>query len=69
MLRLNEDQRNDAIGRLKTGESRLAVAKVFNVVPDTIAILWNRYQLHTATSDLPTSGIPCVTTQTQNCYI
>ncbi|XP_067664519.1 uncharacterized protein [Haliotis asinina] len=69
MPRLNEAQRNDAIGRLEAGETRSDVAMFFNVPPSTISRLWERYQQHGSTRDLPRSGRPRVTTAAQDRYI
>lgn len=44
MPRLNEAQRNNAIGRLEAGESQTAVARVFNVNQSTISHLRNRFR-------------------------
>lgn len=43
MPRLNEAQRNNAIGRLEAGESQTAVATTFNVSQSTISRLWDRF--------------------------
>lgn len=69
MPRLSEPQRNNAIGRLDAGESRTAVARAFHVSPSTISRLWDRYQQHGSTRDLPRSGRPRVTTPGQDRYI
>jgi len=69
MPRLNEAQRNNAIGRLKAGESHTAVARIFNVTQSTISRLWDRYQVNGSTRDLARSGRPRVTTAAQDRYI
>lgn len=69
MPRLNEAQRNNAIGRLQCGVSFSAVARNFNVAPSTITRLWYRYQRQGSTRDLPRSGRPRVTTRAQDRYI
>lgn len=69
MPRLNEAQRNNAIGRLEAGESQTAVATTFNVSQSTISRLWDRYLQHRSTRDLPRSGRPRVTTAAQDRYI
>lgn len=69
MPRLNEAQRNNAIGRLEAGESQAAVATILNVSQSTISRLWDKYRQHGATRDLPRSGRPRVTTPAQDRYI
>ncbi|XP_067682694.1 uncharacterized protein [Haliotis asinina] len=69
MPRLNEAQRNKAIGRVEAGETRSDVAMFFNVSPSTISRLWARYQQHGSTRDLPITGRPRVTTATLHRYI
>lgn len=69
MPRLNEAQRNNAIGRLEAGKSQTAVARVFNVNQSTISHLRNRFRQHGSTRDLPRSGRPRVTTASQDRYI
>ena len=66
MPRLNEAQRNNAIGRLQAGEARSAVARAFNVSPSTITRLWDRYQQNGSTRDRPRTGRPRVTTTVQD---
>jgi transposase len=68
MPRLNEAQCNNAIGRLEAGESKTAVARIFNMFQSTISRLWDRYQKNGLTRDLPKSGRPKVTTA-QDRYI
>ena len=69
MQRLNEAERNNTIGRLEAGESQTAVARTFNVFQRTISRLWDRYQQHGSSRDLPRSGRPRVTTAAQDRYI
>ncbi|CAM1314377.1 Uncharacterised protein r2_g2496 [Pycnogonum litorale] len=69
MPRLNNAQRNNAIGRLEAGMSRSEVARFFHVSPSTISRLWTRYQQQETTRDLPRSGRPCATTTAQDRYI
>lgn len=46
MQRLNEAQRNSAIGRLEAGKFQTVIARVFNVNLSTISNLWNRFRQH-----------------------
>ncbi|XP_041346984.1 uncharacterized protein LOC121366707 [Gigantopelta aegis] len=69
MLRLNEAQRNNAVGQLEAGESQSEVARLFNVYPSTISRLWICYQAHRSTRYLRRSGRPRVTTPAQDRYI
>ncbi|CAM1310423.1 Uncharacterised protein r2_g2073 [Pycnogonum litorale] len=69
MPRLNNAQRNNAIGRLEAGMSRSEVTRFFHVSPSTISRLWTRYQQPETTRDLPRSGRPRSTTTAQDRYI
>lgn len=69
MPRLNEENRNRAIGRLEAGESQSSVARRLNVRQSTISRLWHRYTQHNSTRDRPRSGRPRVTTPAQDRYI
>ena len=69
MPRLNEENRNRAIGRLEAGESQSSVARRLNVRQSTISRLWHRYTQHNSTRDCPRSGRPRVTTPAQDRYI
>ncbi|CAM1319485.1 Uncharacterised protein r2_g2783 [Pycnogonum litorale] len=69
MPRLNNAQRNNAIGRLEAGMSRSEVARFFHVSPSTISRLWTRYQQQETTRDFPRSGRPRATTTAQDRYI
>ena len=66
MSRLNEDQRNNAIGRLQAGETQIHVSRVLNVSQSNISRLWDRYQQQGSTHDRPRSGRPRVTTPAQD---
>ena len=69
MPRLNEDQRNNAIGRLQAGETQTHVSRVLNVFQSNISRLWDRYQQQGSTHDGPRSGRPRVTTPAQDRHI
>lgn len=69
MPRLNEDQRNNAIGRLQAGETQTHVSSVLNVSQSNISRLWDRYQQQGSTHDRPRSGRPRVTTPAQDRHI
>jgi transposase len=69
MPRLNEDQQNNAIGRLQAGETQTHVYRVLNVSQSNISRLWDRYQQQGSTHDRPRSGPPRVTTPAQNRHI
>jgi hypothetical protein len=42
ILRLNEAQRNNAIGRLEAGEFKTALARITNVSKSITSRIWNR---------------------------
>ena len=65
MPRLNEDKRNNAIGRLHAGETQTHVSRVLNVSQSNISRLWDRYQQQ----DRPRSGRPTVTTPAKDRHI
>ena len=69
MPRLNEDQRNNAIGRLQAGETQTHVSRVLNVSQSNISRLWDRYQQQGSTHDRRRSGRPRVTTPAQDRHI
>jgi transposase len=69
MQRLNEDQRNNTIGRLQTGETQTHVSRVLNVSQSNISRLWDRYQQQGSTHDRPRSGRPRVTTSAQERHL
>jgi transposase len=69
MPRLNEGQRNNAIGRLQTGETQTHISRVLNVSQSNISRLWDRYQQQGSTHDRPQSGRPRVTTPAQDRHI
>jgi DNA-directed RNA polymerase specialized sigma subunit len=53
MPRLNEDQRNNTIGRLQAGETQTHASSVLNVSQSNISRLWYRYQQQGSTHDRP----------------
>ncbi len=66
MPRLNNADRNQAIGMLDAGNSQLRVARRFHVHPSTINRLLNRYQTTGTVNDRRRSGTPRVTTDRQD---
>ena len=53
MPRLNENQGNNAIGRVQAGETQTHVSRVLNVSQSNISCLWDRYQQQGSTHDRP----------------
>ena len=67
MPRLNENQRNNAIGQLQAQvKPRHMYFRVLNVSQSNISCLWDRYQQQGSTHDRPRSGRPRVTTPAQD---
>ena len=62
MPRLCKDQRDEAVGMLRAGMTKVAVANHFNVSRMTIHRLEVRLQATGTTSDRPRSGRPRETT-------
>ena len=69
MPRLNENDRNRAIGRLQAGQTQAAVARLLNVHKSTISRLWQRFRRFASTKDRPRSGRPRATTPAQDRFI
>ena len=69
MPRLNEDQRNNTIGRLQAGETKTHVSRVLNVSQSNISRLWDRYQQQGSIHDCLRSERPRVTTPAQDRHI
>ena len=69
MPRLNESQRNQAVGMIRAGVSQNEVSRRFGVHRNTISALWRRYQQSGNTRDRRRSGRPRVTSLRQDTYI
>ena len=69
MPRLNEAQRNQAVGMVRAGVSQNEVRRQFGVHRNTISALWRRYQQSGNTRDRRRSGRPRVTSLRQDIYI
>ena len=69
MPRLNEAQRNQAVGMIRAGVSQNEVSRRFGVHRNTISTLWRRYQQSGNTRDRRRSGRPRVTSLRQDTYI
>ena len=69
MPRLNEAQRNQAVGMIRASVSQNEVSRRFGVQRNTISALWRRYQQSGNTRDRRRSGRPCVTSLRQDTYI
>ncbi|XP_071099041.1 uncharacterized protein [Haliotis cracherodii] len=69
MPRLKEAKHNNAISRLQTAVSSMAVSRFVHVTPSPITKYWNRCQTHGSTRDLPRSGRPRITTRAQERFI
>ena len=62
MPRLNNDERNQAIGMLNVGMSATVVSRHFGCTRKTIERLWRRFPVAGNVADRPRSGRPRVTT-------
>lgn len=69
MPRLNNDQRNQAIGMLNAGSSVADVCRLFNCTRAAINRLRRRFQVRGNVHDRPRSGRPRVTTAADDHYI
>lgn len=69
MPRLNENQRNRAVGMLQAGMAQNTVARHFGVHRNTIQSLWRRFQQSGNTQDRPRSGRLRVTSRQQDNHI
>ncbi|GFO02071.1 transposable element tcb2 transposase [Plakobranchus ocellatus] len=69
MPRLNEDQRNRAIGQLETGVSISEVARRFQMQRRIICNIWQRFQQRGVTTDLPRSARSRITTHAEDRFI
>ena len=68
MPRLNEAQRNQAVGMIRADVSQNEVNRRFGVHRNTISALWRRYQQSGNTRDRRRSGRPRVTSLRQDTY-
>ena len=69
MPRLNNDERNQAIGMLNAGMSTTVVSRHFGCTRNTIERLRKRFRVTGHVADRPRSGRPRVTTAGDDRYI
>lgn len=69
MVRLTQNQRNDAVRMLLNGTTQSAVARALQVNRSTISRLYARIRQTGTSADRPRSGRPRVTTPRQDRYI
>ena len=69
MPRLNNDERNHAIGMLNAGMSATVVSRHFGCIRKTIERLRRRFSVTGNVADRPRSGRPRVTTAADDRYI
>ena len=69
MPRLNNDERNQAIGMLNSGMSATVVSRLFGCTRKTIERLRKRFRVARNVADRPRSGRPRVTTAADDRYI
>ena len=69
MPRLNNDERNQAIGMLNAGMSATVVSRHFGCTIKTIKRLRRRFRVTGNFTDYPRSGRPRVTTAADDRYI
>lgn len=69
MPRLNQDQRNQAIGMLNAGQTVTAVSRAFGCTRRTILRLADRFRQTGSVRDRPRSGRPRVTTAREDRYM
>ena len=69
MLRLNNDERNQAIEMLNAGFSATVVSRHFGCIRKTNERLQRRFRVTGNVADCPRSGRPRVTTAADDCYI
>ena len=69
MPRLNDDERNQAIGMLNAGMSATVVSRHFGCTRKTIERLRRRFRVIENVADRPGSGRPRVTTAADERYI
>ena len=69
MPRLNNDERNQAVGMLNAGMSATVVSQHFGCTLKTIKHLRRQFRVTGNVADGPRSGRPCVTMAANDCYI
>ena len=69
MLRLNNDERNQAIGMINAGISVTVVSRFFGCTRKSIEHLRRRFRVTGNVGDRPRSGMPRVTTAADDRYI
>ena len=69
MLKLNNDERNQAIGMLNAGTPATVVSQHFGCTRKTIERLRRRFRVTGNVADRPRSGRPRVTTAADDRYI
>ena len=69
MPRLNNDERNQAIGMLNAGMSAFVVSQHFRCTRKTIERLRRRFRVTGNVADRPRSCRPRMTTAADDCYI
>ena len=69
MPKLNNDQRNQAIGMLNAGTSATVVSRHFGCTRKTIERLRRRFRVTGNVADHPRSGRPRLTTAVKDRYI
>ena len=69
MLRLNNDERNQAIGMLNAGMSATVVSRHFGCTRKIIERLRRRFRVTGNVADRPRSGMPRVSTAADDRYI
>ena len=69
MPRLNNDERNQAVGLLNAGMSATVVSRHFGCTRKTIERLRRRFHVSGNVADRPQGGRPRLTTAADDCYI
>ena len=69
MPRLNNDERNQAIGMLNAGMSATVVSRHFSCTRKTIEHLWKPFHVTGNVADRPRSGRPHATAAADDRYI
>ena len=69
MPRLNNDERNQAIGMLNAGMSETVVSRHFGCIPNTTERLRRRFRVTGNVCDRSRSGRPRMTTAADDRYV